>query len=160
MNKNKIINVILVVGVCLVVVGFSMLGIKKYQEYKEAERIRNAIIKVELNDNLNINFNSDVYVMDLITSINGTIIDNYKIDTTKLGIKDVTFKFINEENIKVPYTFAPAHKAYQSAGALGALAQLYYQEGKIESASEHRPDYLRLSQAERELIEKTKSQKA
>lgn len=105
MNKNKIINVILVVGVCLVVVGFSMLGIKKYREYKEAERIRNAIIKVELNDNLNINFNSDVYVMDLITSINGTIIDNYKIDTTKLGIKDVTFKFINEENIKVPYTF-------------------------------------------------------
>ena len=105
MNKNKIINVILVVGVCLVVVGFSMLGIKKYQEYKEAERIRNAIIKVELNNNLNINFNSDVYVMDLITSINGTIIDNYKIDTTKLGIKDVTFKFINEENIKVPYTF-------------------------------------------------------
>lgn len=102
---KKIVNITLVIGIILVVIGFSMLGIKKYKEYKEQERIKNAIIKVSLVDNLNIEINNEVYVMDLITSMNGTIIDNYKIDTTSLGIKDVTFKFINEENIKVPYTF-------------------------------------------------------
>lgn len=102
---KKIVNITLVIGIILVVIGFSMLGIKKYKEYKEQERIKNAIIKVSLVDNLNIEINNEVYVMDLITSMNGTILDNYKIDTTSLGIKDVTFKFINEENIKVPYTF-------------------------------------------------------
>lgn len=102
---KKIVNITLVIGIILVVIGFSMLGIKKYKEYKEQERIKNAIIKVSLVDNLNIEINNEVYVMDLITSMNGIIMDNYKIDTTSLGIKDVTFKFINEENIKVPYTF-------------------------------------------------------
>ena len=52
------------------------------------------------------------------------------------------------------YTFAPAHVAYQRAGAIGALAEIYYAQGRLETASEHRPDYLRLSQAERELMEK------
>lgn len=102
---KKIVNVILVIGILLVVVGFSMLGIERYKDYKESERIKNAIIKVELVNNLNVPINNEVYVMDLISSINGNIIDNYKIDTTSLGIKDVTFKFINEENIKVPYSF-------------------------------------------------------
>ena len=103
---KKIVNVTLVVGIILVIIGFSMLGVKKYKEYKEQERIKNAIIKVSLVDNLNIEINNEVYVMDLITSINGTILNNYQIDTTSLGIKDITFNFINEENIKVPYTFS------------------------------------------------------
>jgi len=103
--SRKIVNVILVIGIILVLTGLSIFGIQKYQEYKEQERIKNAIIKVELIPELNIPINNEVYVMDLINSINGKIIDNYKIDTAKLGIKDVTFSFINEENIKVPYTF-------------------------------------------------------
>lgn len=102
---KKIVNVVLVVGIILVVVGLSMLGIQEYKDYKEQERIKNAIIKVELVNNLNIPINNEIHVMDLISNINGNIIDNYKIDTTELGIKDVTFKFINEENIKVPYSF-------------------------------------------------------
>lgn len=103
--SRKVVNVILVIGIIFVIIGLSIFGIQKYQEYKEQERIKNAIIKVELIPELNIPINIEVYVMDLISSINGKIIDNYKIDTTKLGIKDVTFSFINEENIKVPYTF-------------------------------------------------------
>ena len=103
--SRKVVNVILVIGIIFVLIGLSIFGIQKYQEYKEQERIKNAIIKVELIPELNIPINIEVYVMDLISSINGKIIDNYKIDTTKLGIKDVTFSFINEENIKVPYTF-------------------------------------------------------
>lgn len=53
-----------------------------------------------------------------------------------------------------PYTFAPQHRNRQSAAALGALAVEYYKQGKTESAAEHEPDYLRVSQAERERMER------
>lgn len=59
-----------------------------------------------------------------------------------------------EELMKVPFTFAAAHQNRQRAGALAALAMAYAREGKMESASEHGPDYLRMSQAERERAEK------
>ena len=59
-----------------------------------------------------------------------------------------------EEGLKVPYRFAPAHRNRQSAASVGALGMKYYQEGKLETATEHQPDYLRLSQAERERAEK------
>lgn len=59
-----------------------------------------------------------------------------------------------ETQLKVPYQFAPAHLNRQRAGALGALGAIYYKKGKIETAAEHKPNYLRVSQAERELAEK------
>lgn len=52
------------------------------------------------------------------------------------------------------FSFAPAHVSRQRAGAVGMLAVQYIREGKIETAAEHRPDYLRLPQAERERAEK------
>ena len=55
-------------------------------------------------------------------------------------------------NCRVPYTFAPAHLNRQRAAALAVLAQDYYREGRLQTARDHRPDYLRLSQAERERI--------
>ena len=58
------------------------------------------------------------------------------------------------EQLTVPYEFAPAHMARQRAGALGVLAMEYLKAGKTETAAEHRPDYLRLSQAERERAQK------
>lgn len=56
------------------------------------------------------------------------------------------------------YSFAPAHLNRQRAGAVGALASIYYKAGKIQSAADYRPDYLRMSQAERERAEKEKRQ--
>lgn len=60
------------------------------------------------------------------------------------------------EDIKVPYTFAPPHMCRQSAASVGALGLVYAAEGKMEHARDHRPDYLRLSQAERERMEREK----
>ena len=51
-------------------------------------------------------------------------------------------------------SFAPAHMNYQRSSTVGALGMLYFKEGKIETAAEHRPDYLRVSQAERERAER------
>lgn len=58
------------------------------------------------------------------------------------------------ENCKVPFSFAPPHMNKQRGAAVAALAILYFEEGRIQTAAEHRPDYLRLSQAERERLEK------
>ena len=63
------------------------------------------------------------------------------------------------EILTVPYMAAPAHQSRQRAGALAALAMCYAKEGRMESAAEHEPDYLRLSQAERERAEKEKAAK-
>ncbi len=52
--------------------------------------------------------------------------------------------------MKVPYTLAPAHCNRQSAACIAALGVVYYKQGKTESAAQHTPEYLRLSQAERE----------
>ena len=54
------------------------------------------------------------------------------------------------EVMKIPYSFAPAHMNRQRAAAFGVLAFDWYAEGRYVSAMEHAPEYLRLSQAERE----------
>lgn len=64
-----------------------------------------------------------------------------------------------EELMKVPYGFAPAHMNRQRAAAFAILADSYYKEGKMVDAKDHAPDYLRLSQAEREKNEKIHSSK-
>ena len=56
--------------------------------------------------------------------------------------------------MRVPYGFAPAHMNRQRAAAFGVLAFDYYNEGKAVKAEVHAPEYLRLSQAEREKNEK------
>ena len=59
-----------------------------------------------------------------------------------------------EQLLKVPYSIAPLHQNRQSGAALLALAAQYFNEGKMINADELSPDYLRLSQAEREAKEK------
>ena len=70
-----------------------------------------------------------------------------------LGDGVAVFETYIHENCTVPYTFAPAHVNKQRAGAVATLGEIYYTEGKTETAEEHKPDYLRLSQAERERLE-------
>lgn len=65
-----------------------------------------------------------------------------------------------KEHLKVPYSFAPAHVNRQRAAAVAALGEVYYKEGKAQSAMEHTPDYLRVSQAEREREERLKKENA
>ena len=59
-----------------------------------------------------------------------------------------------QELLTIPFSFAPAHVNRQRAAAVAALAEVYYKEGKIQTAEEHEPEYLRKSQAERERAER------
>lgn len=56
---------------------------------------------------------------------------------------------------KVPYSFAPAHMNRQRAASIAALGMVYLKQGKVQTAAEHAPEYLRMSQAERERIERS-----
>jgi len=60
------------------------------------------------------------------------------------------------EAVRVPYVIAPAHMNKQRAGAVAVLGIQYMQKDQIETAAEHRPDYIRLPQAERERAKKGK----
>lgn len=68
----------------------------------------------------------------------------------------VNEKYIREL-VKVPYRFAPAHLRMQNAASVGRCALRMIEEGKLISAMDFAPDYLRLSQAERERMEKEKA---
>lgn len=100
MKKVFKLFLIIILLICLIIGGY--YGYKKYQEYLEEERIRNAIVKIEYINPLEIEFNKEVKLSDLIVSINGELIDDFKIDTTIVGEKEINFKYINEEDIKVP----------------------------------------------------------
>ena len=76
-----------------------------------------------------------------------------------LGDGVAVYKKYIEEHMTVDYSFAPAHLNAQRAGALAALGSIYYREGRTETADEHVPEYLRLSQAERERMERLEKEK-
>ncbi len=52
--------------------------------------------------------------------------------------------------MQVSYSFAPAHLALQKAGCVASLGMEKFRNGIFEDAAMHSPEYLRLSQAERE----------
>ena len=75
---------------------------------------------------------------------------------TFLGDGVKVFREYIRDNIKVPYDFAPANNNKQRAASVASLGLFLYQKGVKEDAAMHRPDYLRLSQAERERMEQEK----
>ena len=77
---------------------------------------------------------------------------------TFLGDGVPVYKEMLREGLTIPYSFAPAHMNRQRGASVGVLAAQYYKEGKVESAADHQPDYLRVSQAEREREERLKGE--
>lgn len=71
-----------------------------------------------------------------------------------LGDGVPVFKELISELIKVDYSFAPAFANRQHASCVATLGMELFEKGEYESAADHRPEYLRLSQAERERLEK------
>ncbi|MDR0978444.1 MAG: hypothetical protein LBL91_00620 [Lachnospiraceae bacterium] len=97
MNKKVVIIVILVVAlaIALCVMGFSW--------YKES--IKPPKIEVTLKEDRTINFLEEAKVSDFLVSINGTLTDDYTLDTSSIGKKNISFEFINDENKKVNYSY-------------------------------------------------------
>lgn len=97
--KKKTIVIIGLTILSIIIIVFLSITI-----YKDIE-IKNAKIVVELKDNLEAEFLSKVKVSDFINNINGTISNDYLIDTKTIGEKEVNFQYINEDNIKIKYSY-------------------------------------------------------
>lgn len=89
------------------------------------------------------------------------------IDTLNLLGEEVVFlgdgvpvyAAVIREKLQVGYSFAPAHVNKQRASALAVRAIDYWKSGLFEAADDFAPEYLRMSQAERERAEKEKAEK-
>lgn len=93
-----------------------------------------------------------VDVQELITLLNGR---GEKVIFLGDGVP--VYKEQLLEGMKVPVCFAPAHMNRQRAASVGTLGMEYLVAGRTESAADHKPDYLRVSQAERERAEREKA---
>lgn len=71
-----------------------------------------------------------------------------------LGDGVPVYKDLIEKSITVPHEYAPANMNKQRAASVGVRAMDYWKAGVYTSADEFAPDYLRLSQAERERLER------
>lgn len=97
MKKKIIISTLIVLGSIILIIAGSFI----YKNYK----INHAKIIIDLAEDLTTEFLSEVKVSDFITNINGEIINDYNIDTTKIGPKEITYEYINEDNIKLKQSY-------------------------------------------------------
>lgn len=77
--------------------------------------------------------------------------------TVFLGDGVPVFESYIEGHATVPCRFAPAHCNRQRAASVAALGEVLFAEGHAETAAEHKPEYLRPSQAERERQERARN---
>ena len=97
MNKKLLIIVIVIFSSLLITIGSVFL----YQKYKVAHAVK--IVNIKMHE---VEVYSDVMLSDLITSMNGHLIKDKKINTDKLGSYEVVFDYINDDDIKVNYSFS------------------------------------------------------
>ena len=90
-----------------------------------------------------------VPIEDIIDKIN-------EIDRSVVFLGDgvPVFKDFIEDRCKVNFVFAPAFSNRQRGAVIASLGEVYLAKGVSQTADEHAPVYLRLSQAEREKNEK------
>lgn len=80
-------------------------------------------------------------------------LNKYETEVLFLGDGVPVFKDILDEKLTVDHIYAPAGMNRQSAVSVGRLGAKLYREGQYVSAADFAPEYLRQSQAERELQE-------
>ena len=96
--KKKIISFVLL-SILFVV---SIIGGNKLYKYI---RIKTAKIEIVLKDDMKVEFNDEKKISDYIESINGRIVDDYTLDTSTIGVKTIDFEFINDDGIKLKYSY-------------------------------------------------------
>ena len=96
MKKKIIISLIVLIGIAAIAV----VANKIYWNY----RVAHAKKIVELSTNQVLVYQDDITIKKLLKEINGELTTNPKIKTDKIGKQEVTFKYVNDENIPIEYT--------------------------------------------------------
>ena len=85
------------------------------------------------------------------------LVDEIDQEVIFLGDGVDEYRNLLDEKMSVTHSFADEDDNHVKASSFVYLAKVYFDEGKVMSADDFRPDYLMLSQAERELKEKQKN---
>lgn len=96
----KKVVILVVVSVVILIAG---ICIWLYQDEQENKKIDAEAIT--LKEDMSVEFGKKVKVSDFIENINGSLVEDYEIDTEKLGEIEVQFNFINIKNKKRPSKF-------------------------------------------------------
>ena len=75
-------------------------------------------------------------------------------DVIFLGDGVPVYREVIEKELAVPHSYAPANMNKQRAASVGVRAMDYWKDGIYTDADSFAPEYLRLSQAERERLER------
>lgn len=78
------------------------------------------------------------------------MLNDLQMPVTFLGDGVPVHREMLEEELKITHFYAPSNMNRQRAASVGLAGLRYYKAGRIDTAAEHAPDYLRMSQAERE----------
>ena len=86
-----------------------------------------------------------VSLQDMVSDVNGL-----GKEAVFLGDGSDAYKEQIVSLVSVPYIFAPANLSRQNAASVAVIAAEMFDEGLFVKAEDHKPEYLRVSQAERE----------
>lgn len=94
---------VLIPCVAIVVVAAIGIGLGIYFNVKENQRIDAEAVTFA--ENLTIGFGEDAKVSDFLANLNGELVEDFTIDTEKLGTQEVSFEYINIKNKKRAKSF-------------------------------------------------------
>ncbi len=114
------------------------------------KQVYNGIYRYENHKLVTVTDQRPIAVSDLAEEINGMDSALTQDGVIFLGDGVSVYKDTLDSLLTVPHIYAPASVNRQRAASVGALAEIYYAEGKAIPADQHVPIYLRKSQAERE----------
>ena len=96
---KKIVIIILVL-ILIISVG---IGVWLYHEKKENERLDRESVTIK--EEPTVEFGKKAKVSDFIENLNGTLVEDFEIDTERVGKYDISFEYINIKNKKRTYNF-------------------------------------------------------
>lgn len=112
-------------------------------------------------------WNQETETMDCLFSQEAMAVEDIIAEVNRMGCPVIylgdgadAYRAVLSEKTEVAFSFAPVHMSKQRAASLAACAFVYAKEGKLVSAAEFVPTYLRKSQAEREREEKERAEQA
>ena len=112
-------------------------------------------------------WNKDTGIMECLLEQQAVAVEDIIAEVNRLGQPVIylgdgadAYRAGLSEKTAVAFSFAPVHMSKQRAGSLAACAFVYAREGKMQTAAEFVPTYLRKSQAEREREEKERAEQA
>ncbi|MBQ8847124.1 MAG: tRNA (adenosine(37)-N6)-threonylcarbamoyltransferase complex dimerization subunit type 1 TsaB [Lachnospiraceae bacterium] len=112
-------------------------------------------------------WNKDTGIMECLLEQQAVAVEDIIAEVNRLGQPVIylgdgadAYKAVLAEKTEVAFSFAPVNMSKQRAGSLADCAFVYAREGKMQTAAEFVPTYLRKSQAEREREEKERAEQA